>query len=133
LDGENRGPVNNAAVMSEVAPEYAPPGKALVSASVLGAHSGVAEMELRVRAQLKGWFGGAVEGWRLIRADVVHDAIPAEPPSVLEPAQRPVRTPGGITLCGDHRDNASIDGALTSGRRAAESVLSHLGVMRTSG
>ncbi len=133
LDGENRGPVNNAAVMSEVAPEYAPPGKALISASVPGAHTGVAEMELRVRAQLKGWFGAAVEGWRLIRADVVHDAIPAEPPSALEPAQRPVRTPGGITLCGDHRDNASIDGALTSGRRAAESVLSHLGVMPGSG
>lgn len=130
LDGENRGLVNNVAVMSEVAPEYAPAGKALVSASVLGAHPGTAELELRVRAQLRTWFGGAVDGWRLIRADVVHDALPAEPPSALEPAQRPVRTPGGITLCGDHRDNASIDGALTSGRRAAESVLSHLGVTR---
>jgi hypothetical protein len=61
---------------------------------------------------------------------VIHDALPAEPPSALEPAQRPVRTPAGITVCGDHRDNASIDGALTSGRRAAESVLSHLGISR---
>ena len=130
LDGENRGLVNNVAVMSEVAPGYAPSGKTLVSASVLGAHTGAAELELRVRAQLRTWFGEAVDGWRLIRADVVHDALPAEPPSALEPAQRPVRTPGGITLCGDHRDNASIDGALTSGRRAAESVLSHLGVTR---
>ena len=33
---------------------------------------------------------------------------------LLEPAQRPVRTPGGLTVCGDHRDNASIDGALAS-------------------
>jgi phytoene dehydrogenase-like protein len=133
LDGDGRGPVNNAAVMSEVAPEYAPAGKALVSASVLGAHDDVAALELAVRAQLRTWFGGAVEGWRLLRADVVHDALPAEPPSALEPAQRPVRTPTGITVCGDHRDNASIDGALTSGRRAAESVLSHLGVLRRSG
>jgi predicted NAD/FAD-dependent oxidoreductase len=74
-----------------------------------------------------------VDGWRLVRADVVHDALPAEPPSALEPAQRPVRTPSGITVCGDHRDNASIDGALTSGRRAADSVLSHLGISRPQG
>jgi phytoene dehydrogenase-like protein len=133
LDGEGRGPVNDAAVMSEIAPEYAPPGKALVSASVLGANADPGELEPRVRAQLRTWFGAAVDGWRLLRADVVHEAIPAEPPSALEPAQRPVRTPAGITVCGDHRDNASIDGALTSGRRAAESVLSHLGIPRRSG
>ncbi len=133
LDGDGHGPVNHAAVMTEVAPEYAPPGKALVSASVLGAHPDVAALELRVRAQLRTWFGAAVDGWRLLRAEVVHEALPAEPPSALEPAQRPVRTPTGITVCGDHRDNASIDGALTSGRRAAESVLSHLGVSPRSG
>ena len=133
LDGEGRGPVNDAAVMSEVAPEYAPAGRALVSASVLGAHADPGELEQRVRAQLRTWFGAAVDGWRLLRSDVVHDALPAEPPSALEPAQRPVRTPAGITVCGDHRDNASIDGALTSGRRAAESVLAHLGLSRRSG
>ena len=130
LDGDHRGPVNNAAVMSEVSPEYAPPGRALVSASVLGTQLHPGELEPRVRAQLRTWFGGAVEDWRLVHAQVVHDALPAEPPSALEPAQRPVRTPGGITVCGDHRDNASIDGALTSGRRAAESVLAHLGISR---
>jgi phytoene dehydrogenase-like protein len=133
LDGENRGPVNHAAVLTEVAPEYAPRGRALVSASVLGAHPDVVALELGVRAQLRSWFGKAVDGWRLLRADVVHDALPAEPPSALEPAQRPVRTPAGVTVCGDHRDNASIDGALTSGRRAAESVLSHLGISRRLG
>jgi len=133
LDGEGRGPVNDAAVMSEIAPEYAPRGKALVSASVLGTRADPGELEPRVRAQLRGWFGAGVDRWRLLRADVVHDALPAEPPSALEPAQRPVRTPAGITVCGDHRDNASIDGALTSGRRAAESVLAHLGISRRSG
>jgi phytoene dehydrogenase-like protein len=133
LDGENHGPVNHAAVMSEVAPEYSPAGKALISASVLGAHEGVAELEIRVRTQLTGWFGRAVESWGLLRADVIRHALPAEPPSALEPAQRPVRMPSGITVCGDHRDNASIDGALTSGRRAAESVLSHLSHSRRQG
>jgi phytoene dehydrogenase-like protein len=49
LDGEGRGPVNDAAVMSEIAPEYAPPGRALVSASVLGTHADPGELEPRVR------------------------------------------------------------------------------------
>ncbi|HZJ53253.1 MAG TPA: NAD(P)/FAD-dependent oxidoreductase, partial [Myxococcaceae bacterium] len=68
LAGEGRGPVNSAAVMSEVAPEYAPPGKSLVSASVLDTRDHPGELEPRVRAQLRTWFGGAVDGWRLIRA-----------------------------------------------------------------
>jgi predicted NAD/FAD-dependent oxidoreductase len=32
-----------------------------------------------------------------------------------------------IFVCGDHRDNGSINGALVSGRRAAEAVLAALG------
>jgi len=34
-----------------------------------------------------------------------------------------VRVRPGVYLCGDHRDNASIHGAMVSGRRAAEAVL----------
>jgi len=30
----------------------------------------------------------------------------------------------GLFVCGDHRDSATLDGALASGRRAAEAVLS---------
>ena len=33
----------------------------------------------------------------------------------------------GVFVCGDHRDTASIQGALVSGQRAAEAVSSHLG------
>src|SRR5439155_24512987 len=36
LNADEPGPVNHLAVMSDVAPGYAPPGAALVSASVLG-------------------------------------------------------------------------------------------------
>jgi predicted NAD/FAD-dependent oxidoreductase len=32
-----------------------------------------------------------------------------------------------LYVCGDHRDNASINGALESGRRAADAVLADLG------
>ena len=36
LDGDGTGPVNNVAVMSAVAPSYAPPGRALIAASCVG-------------------------------------------------------------------------------------------------
>jgi hypothetical protein len=42
-------------------------------------------------------------------------------------AEQPVRIGNGLCVCGDHRDKASINGAMVSGRRAAEAVLHDLG------
>lgn len=42
------------------------------------------------------------------------------------PPQRPVRFGDGLYICGDHRDNASIQGALTSGWRTAGAILDDL-------
>ena len=42
------------------------------------------------------------------------------PPTDLS---RPVQLAQGLFVCGDHRDTATLDGALKSGRRAAEAVL----------
>ncbi len=130
LDGEHAGPVNNLCVPSEVAPGYAPQGAALVSASVLPAAppGDAAALVPAVRAQLRGWFGGQVDTWRHLRTYRIPHAQPAQPPPALDPPRRPVRLAGGTYVCGDHRDNASIDGALTSGRRAAEAVLADLAV-----
>ena len=41
----------------------------------------------------------------------------------LEPVERPVDLGDGLFVCGDHRDQASINGALVSGRRAAAAVV----------
>ena len=45
----------------------------------------------------------------------------------LDRPQRPVCVDRGLFVCGDHRDTASIQGALISGHRAAEAVLADLG------
>jgi phytoene dehydrogenase-like protein len=127
LNGEGRGLVNNVAVMSEVSPAYAPKGQALVSVSVLGEPLKAEALQGRVREELTGWFGGAVAAWRHLRTYVLPQALPAQPPSALEPPRRTVRLSPGLYVCGDHRDNASIDGALGSGRRAAEALLADLG------
>jgi len=41
--------------------------------------------------------------------------------------RRPVRFAPGRYVCGDHRDTGSQQGALVSGRRAADAVLADLG------
>ncbi|MFP2929804.1 NAD(P)/FAD-dependent oxidoreductase [Pyxidicoccus sp. 3LG] len=126
LNGEGQGVVNNVAVMSEVSPAYAPAGHALVSVSVVGEVSEKEALEARVREELTGWFGGAVSSWRHLRTYSLPHALPAQPPHALEPPRRTVRLSPGLYVCGDHRDNSSIDGALGSGRRAAEAVLRDL-------
>jgi predicted NAD/FAD-dependent oxidoreductase len=40
--------------------------------------------------------------------------------------RKAVRLEPGLFVCGDHRDSASIQGALVSGRRAADAVLADL-------
>ncbi len=128
LDGDGLGPVNNVAVPSVVARGYAPPGAALVSATVLGvpAHDDPA-LEAAVRAQLAAWFGAPARRWRHLRTYRIPFAQPEQAPPALTPWRRPVRIRPGLYVCGDHRDNASIDGALASGRRAAEAVLEDRG------
>jgi len=127
LDAAGEGPINNLAVMSNAAPGYAPPGAALVSATVLGVPQPAGPaLEPAVRRQLEIWFGRPARDWRLLRIDRIAHAQPAQDPPALEPPERPVRAGPGLYVCGDHRDNASINGALVSGRRAAEAVITDL-------
>jgi phytoene dehydrogenase-like protein len=127
LNGDGAGPVNNFAVMSQIAPSYAPAGKSLVSVTVLGTQQ-LTDQQLSgfVIAQMKNWFGAIAGSWRHLRSYRIPHAQPQQYPGALEPPQRPVRVRPGIYVCGDHRDNASINGAMLSGRRAAEAVLADL-------
>jgi hypothetical protein len=128
LNGEPHGLVNNLAVMSDVAPRYAPAGAALISATVLGSpEQHDAELVASVRTHLRDWFGATVQKWRLLRIYRIPQAQPQQNPPALSIPQRPVWIGDGLYVCGDHRDNASINGAMVSGRRAAEAVLHDLG------
>ncbi len=124
LNGEGRaaGPVNNLAVMSAVSSTYAPPGAHLVVASVVGG----APAEHEVRAHLRKWFGSVVDSWTLLRTYPISHALPQQRHAEWE--QAPVRLggTGGVYMCGDYRETASIQGALASGRRAAEAMIQDL-------
>jgi phytoene dehydrogenase-like protein len=124
LDGEGGGPAANVVVMSEVAPSYAPAGRALVAAAVPGPGALRPDVTARVTEQLARWFGTATGEWELLRTDVIPHGQPAQAPP-FSPRQ-PVALGGGLFVCGDHRDTASIQGAMFSGQRTASAVLAHL-------
>ena len=108
-------PPANVAVMSEVAPTYAPPGRSLVVAAIPGPAAlagGIADDTTR---QMRTWFGPQVEDWDVIRVDVIPHGQPDQRPP-LDPRRR-IALGGRRYVCGDHRDTASIQGAMFSGRR----------------
>jgi phytoene dehydrogenase-like protein len=124
LDGEGSGPARNVAVMSEVSPSYAPAGRSLVAAAVPGPEALDPSVTGRVRSQLARWFGSTAAEWDHLRTDVIPHGQPAQAPP-FSPKRR-VALGEGLFVCGDHRDTASIQGALFSGGRTAAAVLAHL-------
>lgn len=124
LDGDGRGPVNNVAIPSNVQPNYAPPGAALISTTVLGdADPDDEALDVVIRAQMREWFGGApVSRWRLLRIDRIRHALPPQTPG-HDLAARPATLARGLYRCGDHVIDGSINGALASGRIAVQEVI----------
>jgi glycine/D-amino acid oxidase-like deaminating enzyme len=114
------GPVLNTAVISAAAPSYAAPGRHLVAASALVGPHGEPPDETATRAHAGEILGVDPSRWTPVTRQVIRAALPAQLPPLS--VRRPVRTPDGLWLCGDHRDTASIQGALVSGRRAAEQI-----------
>ena len=122
LDGTGQGPVLNAAVLSNIAPSYAQPGKHLIVAALPGIITG--DLEEMSRNQLRTWWGPQVDGWSLIKTYRITHAGPEQLPP-FNPKQN-VSLGNGLFVCGDHRDTGSIQGALYSGRRCGEAVLTSL-------
>jgi phytoene dehydrogenase-like protein len=122
-------PVTNTVVMSAAAPEYAPAGRALVATSLVhdGGHVDVGGL----RARLTRLHGTDTSTWEEIARYDVPRALPAMPaPHRLRTPVRRRQDGAPVYVCGDYCDTSSIQGALVSGRRAAETVLTDLGVNR---
>ncbi len=124
LNGEPRGIVNNLAFMSEVSPLYAPRGRTLASVTVLGDPArDDAGLDDEVRRQLVDWFGMRVGEWKLERIYRIPRALPDQSAGTLAEVRRSPRLQDWLVAAGDWRNIASINGALESGRLAAEAVL----------
>lgn len=131
LNGDSEGPVNHVFIPSNTVSGLAPEGKALISVSLVG--PGALEYDqAAVVDQLKAWFGQLVDSWSVLRCYQIADALPEQLPGFyrsqteLGATAMPGDT-GGIFLCGDYTETASIHGALRSGRVAAERVKQFVG------
>ncbi|WP_328539175.1 NAD(P)/FAD-dependent oxidoreductase [Streptomyces sp. NBC_00344] len=126
LDADRTGPVAHTAVISEVDPTRAPRGKVLISSTVLGLATPPPGLDRIVRAQLATLYGTPTDDWELLACHHDPRAVPAMP--APHDLRRPVRLLAGLYVCGDHRDTSTVQGALYSGRRAAEQVMRDFGI-----
>ena len=123
LDGHGQGPVLNVAVMSNVSTHYAPSGQHLIAAALPGLVDG--DLEAAARRQLRSWWGAQVDEWRHLRTYRIAHGQPGQN-TPFHPKKK-VSLGDGLYVCGDHRDTGSIQGAMFSGRRCAEQVISDRG------
>jgi len=117
VDPDRRGPLVNSVVVSNAASGYATHGRALVASTALGT-AGISQRE--VRDHLTLLYGVDTTNWDEVAVQRITATVPAVPPG--SPLRRPAGH-DGVFVAGDHRDTASIQGALVSGRRIADAVL----------
>jgi protoporphyrinogen oxidase len=116
VDGQNRGPIINSIVMSDISSSYAPRGQHLVSTTTdLGA------TESDVRRHLAVMWGMSTHDWQLIAKYEIPAALPIQ--NVGRVLTQTVKVSENVFVVGDHRAVPSQQGALFSGRLAAELIL----------
>ena len=124
------GPINSLCVPSRVCPTYGSGREELISVSVLGdadGWGGERKLAERVRGQAADWFGPQAGRWERLETVHIEQALPAYDPPTTPPQDVPVKIKSGekagVYVCGDWRADPSLNGAMASGRRAAEAVL----------
>ena len=130
LNGTGQGAFNHGAAMSAIAPSYAPPGRGLFVANTayLPRDSDLsADVAADMHRTLRLALGAAVtDGWELVEVQRIRRAIPRQWPQDL--AHRlPSALGPRVFVAGDHLEDASINGAMRSGRLAAERCAAALG------
>ena len=125
LNGDGTGQVNNVVVPSVVAPGYAPEGRHLVAVSLVPT-SEIGEAtpaEIAIK-ELHAWFGPQVGDWRHLKTYQISNALPSQTAGsrTIDPLCARLELDGRI-ICGHHLSTSSINGAMASGRVAAELIL----------
>ena len=116
IDSQNRGPVVNTMVISNMMPDYAPAGKNLISSTSI-----LPTTESEVRRHLSVLYGTDTRNWKLVAKYEIPSALPLAGLETKLASGAHVKD--SIYIAGDYKSAPSQDGALLSGRLAALSVL----------
>ncbi|MBB6645787.1 NAD(P)/FAD-dependent oxidoreductase [Halobellus ruber] len=121
---------NTVVPISEVAPEYAPDGEALLNATFLGAAAQGRDADAlaeETRLTLEAWYPERdFSALELLRTHRIEFAQFDQPPGVHDDLPDHRAAGGRTYLAGDYTAWSGIQGAMRSGREAAEAVLRDL-------
>ncbi len=116
IDGQARGPVINSIAISHMVPHYAPLGKTLLSSTTIDFAS-----ESEVRRHLATMWGVSTSDWSLIAKYEIPKSLPIF--GVGTQGAHSAKIADGLFIAGDYRTAPSQNGALLSGRLAAQELL----------
>ena len=118
------------AVPSDVQPSYAPEGRSLVVATIVGDAaaslnlSNAEAVESRARREIEQWFPDC-ENWKTLDVQHISAALPSHKGGIDLSFSRPIDK-NGIITCGDHMAHASMQGAINSAESAANEVIKRI-------
>ena len=116
VDAERRGPIINTLVISDVSNDYAPDGQQLVSTT-----TDLSTTESDVRRHLSVMWQTSTHDWQFIAKYEIPAALPIQ--SVGRTLSHSMKISDHLYVAGDHRTVPSQQGALFSGRLAAQLIL----------
>jgi phytoene dehydrogenase-like protein len=116
LDSQHRGPAVNSIVISNLSSKYAPKGQSLISSTTISHAS-----ESEVRRHLALMWGTNTGDWRFLAKYEIHSALPLFAPGADR--ANSLRVSENIYRAGDYLTAPSQNGALLSGRLAAEELM----------
>ena len=125
LNAEPNAYVNNAVLMTNIAPTYAPPRKHLLSVTVSG-HAGEDDEAIAHRAlnEMAPWFPNAyLNQWELLAVYHIPFAQFAQKPGIFDDLPNNKTNISGLYIAGEYTQSSSIQGAMHSGEYAAQAVL----------
>ena len=125
LDATRRLLVNEVAPLSAAQPSYAPPGRHLVAAAIVGEAANAADLDAiasRSREEAAMMLGHAPADWTVLRVDRVPFAQFAQPPGIYRRLPGNVTPTRGLFLASEATVDSSYNGAMLSGETAAAIV-----------
>lgn len=117
--------VNNAVLLSNIAPTYAPPHRHLLSATILNPGSDDDEqIASRALAEIERMFpANDLSTWQLLGVYRVPFAQLVQNPGFFDNQPSNTTAINGLYLAGEYTTSSSIHGAMHSGEHAARAVL----------
>ena len=109
---------------------YAPKDKSLISITVLGdKYDKNSNLMSDILIQAREWFGNEIDNWEHLHSYIIPHVLPDQSPPFSEIKDKTIYLDSGVLVCGDYRENGSINGAISSGKVAANLALAKLGTL----